>query len=200
MSDTITTNSAHLPPPRPRTVARRRSRRAGAPVAVLAALLGLALLAGCSDDSDTTAAQSLTVSDQWVKAVPQGEMTAVFGELVNDSSDDLQVVSASSPAAGRMELHEVVADSAGAMTMQEKDGGFVIPADSTLTLAPGGDHLMLFDLPAPITPGQDITVELTMSDGSTAGFTAQARDFPGADEEYAPGHGGDMPMTSESGA
>lgn len=195
----ITTNPAHLPSSRRRTPVRRPSRRVGAPAAILAALLGLGLLAGCSDDSDTTEAQSVTVSDQWVKAAPQGEMTAVFGELVNDSFDEIHVVSASSPAAGRMELHEVVADSSGATTMQQKDGGFVIPADSTLMLAPGGDHLMLFDLPAPITPGQDITVELTMSDGSTADFTAQARDFPGADEEYH-NHGDAGAMTSESGA
>jgi copper(I)-binding protein len=184
-----------------RRAGRGRSRRATAPVVtLLIALLGAALLAGCSDDADDdTAAHSMTINDQWVKAAPQGEMTALFGELANDSYEEIQVVSASSPAAGRMEIHEVVADTSGDMVMQEKDGGFVIPASSTLPLTPGGDHLMLFDLPEPITPGQDITVELAMSDGSTMTFSAQARDFPGADESYH-NHGDAGSMTDDSGA
>ncbi|MBD0860885.1 copper chaperone PCu(A)C [Gordonia sp. zg691] len=165
--------------------------------AAIATVLALGALVGCSSDTDepATSADGVRITEQWVKAAPSG-MTAAFGELTNDTDQEIRVVSASSPAAGRVELHEVVASDTGAMTMRPKDGGMAIPANGTSTLRPGGDHLMLFDLPAAITPGQEVTFELTLSDGSTTTFTAQARDFPGADEDYAPGHGGDAPAAS----
>ncbi|MGW6035090.1 copper chaperone PCu(A)C [Gordonia terrae] len=173
-------------------------------VAALATVLALSALVGCSSDTEqpATSADGLRITEQWVKAAPSG-MTAAFGELTNDTGQEIRVVSASSPAAGYMELHEVVPSDTGAMTMRQKEGGLVVPANGTLTLQPGGDHLMLLDLPAAITPGQDVTFELTLADGSTTSFTAQARDFPGAEENYVPGHGGDAPAaptTPQSGA
>lgn len=182
------------------TISTSRFTRASRSIVTAVLLVvAAALLGACgSSDDDATSADSLTMADQWVKGAPAGEMTAAFGTLSNSSDTDIRIVSASSPAAGRMELHEVVASESGAMTMRQKEGGLVIPARGTLTLAPGGDHLMFFDLPQAITPGQDVSVELRLSDGSTTSFTAQARDFPGADEKYSPGHGGDSPAPSTS--
>jgi copper(I)-binding protein len=110
-------------------------------------------------------------------------MTAAFGTLTNKGSAPVHIVSASSPAAGRTEIHEVVPVN-GAMQMRQKPGGLVIPAGGSLTLKPGGDHIMLFDLPAAITAGQEVKVTLVLADKSTVEFTAQARDFPGANEKY----------------
>ncbi|MGV0994069.1 MAG: copper chaperone PCu(A)C [Mycobacterium sp.] len=139
-------------------------------------------LVGASQDG----AKVVTVSDQWVKAADNG-MTAVFGTLKNSGKQDVTVVSATSPAAGLVELHEVVTDPGGASMMRPKDGGFTIPAGGTETLAPGADHLMLMDLKAPLQVGSDIEVTLTFKDGSALPFTAQVRTFPGAGENYQPG-------------
>ena len=54
---------------------------------------------------------------------------------------------------------------------------------------------MLLGILEPITPGSDVTFTLEFEDGSTKDFTAQVRDFAGAQEEYEPategsGHGG----------
>lgn len=155
------------------------------------------VLAGCSKTSPentTNAGQaaSVTVADQWIKAAPGG-MTALFGTLKNAAARDVTVVSASSPAAGMVELHEVVSEG-GANTMRPKQGGFLIPADGTHVLAPGGDHLMLMDIKQPLQAGSDVGVTLTFEDGSTLPFTAQIRDFKGAAEDYQPaapsGHAG----------
>ncbi|GAC67366.1 copper chaperone PCu(A)C [Gordonia soli] len=168
---------------------RISTRFARLTVAGAAALVTMGLVAGCGDDRpDPRAASALSISDQWVKGAPDG-MTAAFGVLTNSGDTDIRIVSASSPAAGRMELHEVVPTDTGAMVMRPKSGGFVVPAKGTATLSPGGDHLMLLDLPAAVTPGQEIGFELTASDGSTMDFDAQVRDFPGAEENYQPGHG-----------
>ncbi len=153
-------------------------RRLG--VALIAATALTGLLAGCANDAKP--ASELTISEQWVKAAPTG-MTAAFGVLTNKGSKPIHIVAASSPAAGRTEIHEVVPVN-GAMKMQQKPGGLVVPAGRSITLKPGGDHIMLFDLPKPITAGQDVTVTLKLEDGSTIDFTAQARDFPGANEKY----------------
>ena len=131
------------------------------------------------------AAEMVTMTDQWVKAAPGG-MTGVFGTLTNSGGHEVSVVSATSPAAGRTELHEVVGNPGESSTMRPKEGGFAIPAGGTHVLAPGADHLMLMDLKGPLRAGADVEVTLTFDDGTTLPFTAQVRDFAGAQEKYEP--------------
>lgn len=155
------------------------------------ALLAVSGLSACAS-STTTSTESpsasssatcpVTISDTWVKAAETG-MTAAFGTVANPSDADVTLTAASSPAAARMELHEVVTKD-GAMVMQPKEGGFTVPAGGTLTLEPGGFHLMLMDIPAAIEPGADVTITLTCSTGGTVEFTAQAKTFDGAAENY----------------
>ncbi|AVL99847.1 hypothetical protein C6V83_05705 [Gordonia iterans] len=151
---------------------------------LVAALAPVLLATGCSSDDGTTTpqAQSLGVADQWVKAADNG-MTAAFAVLTNDSDTDIRVVSASSPVAGKTELHEIVPD-AGAAVMREKKDGYLIPANGSLELKPGADHIMLMDLKQPIKAGDSVEIELRMADGSTQKVDALARDFSGNQEDY----------------
>ena len=71
--------------------------------------------------------------------------------------------------------------------MRPKDGGFVIPADGSHALVPGGDHIMLMDLKQPLAVGSDVSLTVEFEDGSSLPFTAQVRDFRGAGEDYQPG-------------
>ncbi|WP_415975690.1 copper chaperone PCu(A)C [Rhodococcus sp. 077-4] len=147
------------------------------------------ILSGCSSNEPATTApesDSLVVREQWVKAADSG-MTAAFAELQNTGDSDVHVVGASSPSSSRMELHEMATGADGAMVMRPKDGGFVIPAGGTHVLAAGGDHLMLMDVTSPLTPGSDAEFTLEFEDASTTTFTAQVRDFSGAQENYQPG-------------
>ncbi|RVW10826.1 copper chaperone PCu(A)C [Prescottella agglutinans] len=144
-------------------------------------------LAGCSsdskDDAKATDAASITVQDSWVKAA-DGGMTALFGTIRNDSDSDVTLVSATSSASPRVELHEMAPDGTGAMKMREKDGGMTIKAHDTYALKPGADHIMLFDLPAPVQAGSEVSFTLKFSDGATTQITSQVRDFTGARESY----------------
>lgn len=152
-------------------------------------LIAAASAAGCATSEQQQhdeAAKTVTVSDQWVKAADSG-MTAVFGTLKNSGQHQARLVSATSPVAGKVELHEVVTEPGGSSKMRPKDGGFVIPADGTHDLAPGGDHLMLMDLKQPLAVGSDVNITVTFEDGSSLPFTAQVRDFRGAGEDYQPG-------------
>jgi periplasmic copper chaperone A len=165
-----------------------RSLAAGA-----AALLAACGLSACSSSTDTGAAASsappasaatcpVTIADAWVKAADSG-MTAAFGTLSNPSSEAVTITAASSPATSMMELHEVV-EADGQMVMQPKEGGFPVPAGGSLTLEPGGYHLMLMDVTDPIETGEDVAFTLTCSTGATMTFTAQAKTFEGGDETY----------------
>jgi copper(I)-binding protein len=154
--------------------------------AALVAAIALTL-AACSNGTASDDASSLTITDTWVKAADEG-MTAAFGTIENSSERDITITGASSEAATAVELHEVVDD-----VMRQIDGGFTVPAGGSLMLEPGGYHLMFMGIPAPIAAGDDVTVTLTLSDGSALDLMAVAKDFAGANEDYD----GDMDMDKQ---
>ncbi|MCX6406236.1 MAG: copper chaperone PCu(A)C [Propionibacteriales bacterium] len=163
-----------------------------------ATTVGLTACGSSSDADPATEASTVSVQDPWVKAADSG-MTAAFGTFRNAADHDVTIVSATTDGvAGRVELHEMATDEDGQMVMRQKKGGIVVPAGKTHTLEPGGDHIMLMDLTRPVEPGQDVRVTVRFSDDSTMSFTAPARSFAGAEEDYEGGtdHGdmehGDM--------
>ena len=113
-------------------------------------------------------------------------MTAAFGVVTNHTGKDLTIVSATNDVTDRTELHEMAMVD-GAMVMRPIAGGIPIPANGTTTLEPGGLHVMIMDAKAPIAPGDDVHVTLTLSDGSTLLFHATAKEFAGANESYDSG-------------
>lgn len=158
--------------------------------AAVFALSTVLLVAGCTSPSEHDAhamADGVTITDQWATSGHMG-MAAVFGTLANTGHHDARIVSGASPAAGRVEVHEVVPDASGTKEMRPKAGGIVVPAGGTHELTPGGDHVMLMDLSGPLPPGADVSVTLQFEDGSTLPVSAQIRDFAGGDEEYQPSH------------
>lgn len=153
----------------------------------------LAALTGCAGPASSSgtptpdpAATAVTISDAWVKAADSG-MTGGFGTLRNASDQTVTVVSATSDVAATVELHETAMGDGGSMVMRPKEGGFVIPAGGELVLEPGGNHIMLMNLSAPLLPGDDVAMSLTFSDGSTYRYTAPVKDFAGANENYVGG-------------
>ncbi len=173
----------------------------------LLALTAVALVAltGCStaasnapETSAPAAGEAVVMEDGWVKAADSG-MSAAFGELENTGSDDVTIVSASTEASSALELHETIENEAGEMIMREKTDGFTIEAGDSLSLEPGGNHLMLMDLTDPIAAGDEITFTLTFSDESTYEFTVPAKDYAGANENYEGDDAGehDMEMSGD---
>jgi len=112
-------------------------------------------------------------------------MTAMFGTLRNTTDGEITVTGGSSPAAGRVELHEVVMTESGTMQMQPKPGGFVVAAGADHTLQPGGDHVMLLELTGSLVNGSETTVTLQTTAGEVT-FTVPVRTFSGGEESYAP--------------
>ncbi|GAB2947806.1 hypothetical protein GCM10027280_40670 [Micromonospora polyrhachis] len=177
------------------------TRRAAARTTLaMVAALAVTGVAGCAatdpppnaqpsaSGSTGTPTGGVTVRDPWAKAADTG-MTAVFGTLVNDGPTDITITGATSPLSP-IELHEMAME-AGKMVMRQKTGGLTIKAKSSHPLEPGGDHLMLMKLAKPIKAGDEVSLTLTLADGSSIPVTAVAKPFAGAQESYAPDtHGG----------
>ncbi len=147
---------------------------------------------GAASAADSAAATGtgldVTLAEGWVKAADTG-MTGVFGTLVNDTGADIQLVSATSPAAERAEIHETVPGEGSGTVMREKAEGIVVPAGGEYVLEPGGDHLMLMGLREPVLPGAEVSLVLTAEGGATVEVAGVARSFAGGNESYAGGHG-----------
>lgn len=159
-------------------------------VALCAAVVGLGALTACSQSpkaasttqTTPTPQAAVVVDDAWIKAAPSG-MTAIFGTLRNPTTQPVTVVSATTSVSDRAEMHEVVGN-AGQMVMQQKPGGFVIPANGSHALKPGGDHIMVLDLDKPVVAGEQVTATLTLADGTTVRITALAKDTTAGEEKY----------------
>lgn len=181
------------------TMKNRHAARFTTLAAAAATLLALTACSSAADPAAETttapASDTVTIDNAWVKSADEG-MSAAFGELKNTGSEDVVVTSAETSASDGIELHETVENESGEMVMREKDGGFTIPAGGTFELAPGGNHIMLMGLTAPVEAGDDIEFTLTFSDDSTYTFTAPAKDYSGANENYVEG---DMDMDMDMG-
>lgn len=148
-------------------------------------LLSLPILAGCAPTP------AITAADLWVKSSEmstQGGMTAVYGTLTNNSSQDAVLVGGQTEIAGVVEVHEMAMVD-GEMVMQPIEGGLLIPAGQSVVLEPGGNHLMLMMLTGDLVAGQEISVTFDFDgaeDLTVNGIVAKPAE--GGDEEY---HSGD---------
>ncbi len=94
----------------------------------------------------------------WARATaPQQKVGGAYVTLTSPVDDRL--MGASSPAAGRAEVHEMTMDGQ-VMRMREQKDGIALPAGKPVALAPGGYHIMLMDMHKPLVAGQTITVQL----------------------------------------
>ncbi|OCK53504.1 copper chaperone PCu(A)C [Bradyrhizobium sp. LMTR 3] len=116
----------------------------------------LAALAG----SSPALAHDITVREAWSRATPKGAKVAGgYLTIENRGVEPDRLLSASSAAAAKVEIHQMSMQD-GIMTMRPLDDGLAIPADATVTLVPGGDHIMFIGLIAPFEEDQRIAVSL----------------------------------------
>lgn len=107
------------------------------------------------------AAPPVKVEGAWARASVQGQMgTGAFMNLT--ASQPLALVGVSSPAAGVAELHEMKME--GDVMRMRAIAQLELPAGRPVELKPGGYHLMLMELKAPLKPGTSVPVTLRLRD------------------------------------
>jgi periplasmic copper chaperone A len=103
-------------------------------------------------------AQTVDVQGAWTRATVQGQKaTGAFMKLT--AKEGAKLVSASSPVAGVVEIHEMKMEG-DVMKMRAIPGGLDLPAGKAVELKPGGYHVMLMDLKTSLV--KDTTVPLTL--------------------------------------
>jgi copper(I)-binding protein len=111
----------------------------------------------------TGALAQVTVLDPWVRAtVPQQKAAGAFMRV--QSATAQRLVGVSTPVAGRAELHEMAMEN-NTMRMRQVDA-VDLPAGKPVNLAPGGYHVMFFDLKRQLKEGETVPVTLVLQDGA----------------------------------
>ena len=100
-----------------------------------------------------------TVKDPWVRGtVAQQKATGAFMQL--QSAQGGKLLSASSSVAGVVEIHEMVME--GTTMKMRAIPGLELPAGKAVELKPGGYHVMLMDLKAPLKDGESVPLTLVV--------------------------------------
>jgi hypothetical protein len=107
--------------------------------------------------SQAAMAADIKVEHAWMRATAPGqEVAGAFMDIT--STDNAKLVGATSPAAGKLEIHSMSMNN-GVMEMRQMKS-INLPKGKTIQLAPGGLHVMLFDLKQPMKQGETIPMTL----------------------------------------
>jgi len=121
-------------------------------------LIAAALTAFVS--SSPAAAHDIAVRQAWSRATPKAAKVAGgYLTIENRGVQPDRLLSASSGAAAKVEIHQMSMQD-GIMTMRPREDGLAIAPEATVTLEPGGDHIMFIGLTAPFEEGQRVPVSL----------------------------------------
>lgn len=188
---------------------------------IRAALVALTLigggLAGAPLLGGATAAEvivgDIVIAGAFSRAtLPNAPVGGGFLTLTNKGMTDDRLIAAASPVAGVMQLHEMKMEG-DVMKMAELANGIPVPAGETVTLAPGGLHLMFMQLKEPLVEGTQVPVTLTFERAGTVevlldvqAFGAKAPDHSmhgdasghDAHAAHAHGNGAGMDMSGMS--
>ena len=120
--------------------------------------------------------------------------SAAYLKITNNGVSDDRLIAAKATIAQRVEIHSMELDQ-GLMRMRLVDGGLAIPAGDSLTLAPGGLHIMLMGLTTDLAPGTQHEIILVFQKAGEIRLTGTAKrpahimmNTPGHDASYNRDH------------
>lgn len=156
---------------------------------VLCLTLAVMALAGC----DNKTASTVTGPDNGDSVVTSGTLrltdyalraalgnnpnTAAYVTVTNGGDQPDRLIAASCDCAAKTELH-TMSNEGGVMTMAEARDGFAIAPGDTLTLKPGGNHIMLLGLKTRPREGDKVAIVLTFEKAGTVTLNAPVSTAP----------------------
>lgn len=183
----------------------RRLRSTGVGIFLLAGTF-LSVSCGGSDAPGSSSPagvvpSGVSVSKAWARTSPMStSVGAVYATISSSVDDELVGVSVDPWIAARAEIHETVSaelpgeqgeDSSmphgtkssdsmtgqmsGQMTMAPI-AALPIPAGTSVTMEPGGYHIMLFDLVGPLETGRTFQIVLTFAQAGAVTVSVDVRD------------------------
>lgn len=141
---------------------------------------------GCLADQ-TFNAGDISVADAFSRAtLPNAKSGGGFMTITNAGSTPDRLIGVTTDAAVRSEIHQMKMDG-DMMKMGAVEGGLEIPAGGSVTLAPGGYHVMLMGLKQPLVADGCLDLTLTFE---TAGTLPVSLAIGPVDADAAPAHAG----------
>ena len=130
---------------------------------------------------------SLRIGHPWTRVTPKGAAVAGgYAEIENKGQTADRLLGASSEVSGRTEIHEMTMEG-GIMKMRALPNGIEIPAGGKVELAPGGLHIMFFELKAPLEEGKHFKGKLIFEKAGTVPVEFAVEGMGGPGEHT--GHG-----------
>ena len=171
------------------TVLVERRRSSPTALAIVAGTLVVAAAVGACGSSD--ARSEFAADDAWARPTPTGATNGVvYLSLSTDIADSLVRAEVAADVAGAAELHATVMGDGGGgshshggggggetISMGEVEGFDLSPA-SPLVFEPGGNHIMLVDVPAPLELGRQFVLTLEFASERSLDVTVTVADNP----------------------
>ncbi|MEL7543648.1 MAG: copper chaperone PCu(A)C [Pseudomonadota bacterium] len=130
-----------------------------------------AALASPVSAGSATKVGDLVIEQPWSRATPKAaKVGAGYLTITNNGAGADRLLAVSSPIAGVTEIHTMTVTD-GIMKMRKLQDGIEIPAGESITLAPGGDHVMFMQLKTPIRKDDKIAATLTFEKAGTVNVT-----------------------------
>ena len=130
--------------------------------------LAMALLAPAALAGD------IILSDAWVRALPPVQkVTAGYLTVTNQGTAAVTITGGSAELAEALEIHTT--REVNGMMRMEPLPELVVPAGGSVTLSPGGTHLMLLGLERMPVPGESVELCLSAADGASTCTSAEVR-------------------------
>lgn len=138
---------------------------------------------------------SLEIIHPWARATPGGaKVGGAYLKVINHGTEPDRLVSITAERSDRVEIHEMAMTN-GVMTMRPVPAGLEIRPGETVELKPGGYHVMMQDLKAPLKEGDKVEGTLTFEKAGTVKVIFAVAPI-GAAEPSAPAHQHGTPTTN----
>ncbi|MGQ3675889.1 copper chaperone PCu(A)C [Xanthobacter sp. TB0139] len=117
----------------------------------------------------------LTLTAPWSRATPGGaKVAAGYMQITNHGKTADWLTGGTFSRSARVEIHEMAMKD-GIMTMRPLKDGLEIPPGKTVTLAPGGYHIMFMGLQNPLKEGENVAGTLDFKTAGKLDVTYQVR-------------------------
>jgi periplasmic copper chaperone A len=144
----------------------------------------------------------LRISQAWSRATPgSAKIGAGYLTIENQGPKSDRLLGGYGDIAAKVEVHEMTMSN-GVMTMRALEKGVAIEPGKTVKLAPGGYHLMLFDLKSPLKQGDKLPLTLEFENAGNVKLSFDiegvgAQGPAGADSSDGPTRAKKMPSHSK---
>lgn len=137
--------------------------------------------------SSVALADHIEIDNAWLpEAAPVARVMAAYMDIQNHDKQTSYITSITSPQFRKVEIHSMTHKN-GMMHMQKQDK-LALPAGETVSLQPGGFHMMLFNPEKWYPAGSEITLHITLDNNHTFQIIAPVKKDHGDNSNHQQHH------------